>query len=108
MPTRKVNPTSAGRRNMTMNDFSDITTDRPEKSLLKPLLRRAGLSEHDFDGRQHRIIKLSPSPERAVFGVLCLAKLVQPRHRLLDIGCILDAVALEKVVGLVGGSFHRY
>ncbi|HMX45359.1 MAG TPA: 50S ribosomal protein L2 [Candidatus Obscuribacter sp.] len=36
MPTRKVNPTSAGRRNMSLADFSDITTDKPEKSLLRP------------------------------------------------------------------------
>jgi large subunit ribosomal protein L2 len=27
---------------MTMNDFSDITTDRPEKSLLRPLKQSAG------------------------------------------------------------------
>lgn len=36
MPVRKVNPTSAGRRNMSMFDFSDITADRPEKSLTEP------------------------------------------------------------------------
>ncbi len=42
MTPRKVNPTSPGRRNMTMNDFSDITTDRPEKSLLRPLKQSAG------------------------------------------------------------------
>lgn len=42
MPPRKVNPTSAGRRNMTMHDFSDITTDTPEKSLLRPLKERGG------------------------------------------------------------------
>jgi len=70
--------------------------------------RRGDHSQVQIDGQQYRIIKLSPSPERAVFGVLCLAKLVQPHHRLLEIGYILDAVALEKVVGLVGGSFHRY
>lgn len=35
MPTRKVNPTSAGRRNMSLADFSDITTDKPERSLLR-------------------------------------------------------------------------
>ncbi len=42
MPPRKVNPTSAGRRNMTMHDFSDITTDTPEKTLLRPLKQRGG------------------------------------------------------------------
>ncbi|MBX9666078.1 MAG: 50S ribosomal protein L2 [Candidatus Obscuribacterales bacterium] len=34
MPVRKVNPTSAGRRNMSLFDFSDLTTDKPEKSLV--------------------------------------------------------------------------
>jgi large subunit ribosomal protein L2 len=34
MPVRKVKPTSAGRRNMSLFDFSDITTDTPEKSLV--------------------------------------------------------------------------
>lgn len=35
MPVRKVKPTSAGRRNMSLFDFSDITTDKREKSLCK-------------------------------------------------------------------------
>lgn len=34
MPVRKVKPTSAGRRNMSLFDFSDITTATPEKSLV--------------------------------------------------------------------------
>lgn len=42
MPPRKVNPTSPGRRNMTMADFSDITTDTPEKSLLRPIKSTGG------------------------------------------------------------------
>ncbi len=42
MPPRKVNPTSAGRRNMTIPDFSDITSTTPEKSLLRPLKQNAG------------------------------------------------------------------
>lgn len=42
MPPRKVNPTSAGRRNMTVHDFSDITTDTPEKTLLQPLKSKGG------------------------------------------------------------------
>ena len=42
MPPRKVNPTSAGRRNMTVPDFSDITSTTPEKSLLRPLKQNAG------------------------------------------------------------------
>ena len=42
MAIRKLNPTSAGRRYMTIGDFAEITTDKPEKSLLVSLNRRAG------------------------------------------------------------------
>ncbi|HEY9714386.1 MAG TPA: 50S ribosomal protein L2 [Chroococcales cyanobacterium] len=42
MPPRKVNPTSAGRRNMTVPDFSDITTSTPERSLLRPIKSTGG------------------------------------------------------------------
>ncbi len=40
MGIKKYNPTTNGRRNMTTNDFAEITTDRPEKSLLAPLSKR--------------------------------------------------------------------
>ena len=36
MPIRKRKPTSPGRRFQTASDFSDITKDRPERSLVKP------------------------------------------------------------------------
>ena len=36
MALRKRKPTSAGRRFQTVSDFSEITKDRPEKSLLAP------------------------------------------------------------------------
>jgi large subunit ribosomal protein L2 len=42
MPPRKVNPTSAGRRNMTRPDFSDITCSTPEKTLLIKLKSHGG------------------------------------------------------------------
>ena len=35
MAIRKINPTSPGQRGMTKSDFAEITTDKPEKSLLK-------------------------------------------------------------------------
>ena len=41
MGIKKYNPTTNGRRNMTTNDFAEITTDRPEKSLLAPLSKKA-------------------------------------------------------------------
>lgn len=42
MAIKKYKPTSNGRRNMSSLDFSDITTDKPEKSLLAPLPKKAG------------------------------------------------------------------
>lgn len=42
MAIKKYKPTSNGRRNMTALDFAEITTDKPEKSLLQPLNRKGG------------------------------------------------------------------
>ena len=42
MGIRVINPTSPGQRGMSKSDFADITTDSPEKSLLKPLRRNGG------------------------------------------------------------------
>ena len=39
---KKVNPTSAGRRNMSLYDFSNLTTDKPEKTLLRNLNKHGG------------------------------------------------------------------
>lgn len=38
----KYKPTSNGRRGMSGSDFAEITTDKPEKSLLAPLKSKAG------------------------------------------------------------------
>ncbi|WP_416829453.1 50S ribosomal protein L2 [Ectobacillus polymachus] len=65
MAIKKYNPTSNGRRNMTSLDFAEITTDTPEKSLLKPLSNKAGRNNqgritvrHQGGGhkRQYRVI----------------------------------------------------
>ena len=42
MAVKKFLPTSPGKRFMTVSDFKDITTDRPEKSLVEPLKKKAG------------------------------------------------------------------
>ncbi len=42
MGIKSYNPYTPSRRNMTGYDFSEITTDTPEKSLLAPLKKRAG------------------------------------------------------------------
>jgi len=42
MPIKVYKPTSPGRRGMSVSTFEEITRSRPEKSLLRPLKRRAG------------------------------------------------------------------
>lgn len=42
MAIKKYRPTSPGRRFMSVSTFEEITTDTPEKSLLAPLMNRAG------------------------------------------------------------------
>jgi len=39
---KKFNPTSPGRRFLTVSSFEEITRDKPEKSLLLPLKRKGG------------------------------------------------------------------
>ncbi len=42
MAIRNINPTSPGQRGMSVNDFADITTSTPEKSLLMPRKQKSG------------------------------------------------------------------
>src|SRR5271163_1960563 len=82
MPPRKVNPTSAGRRNMTVPDFSDITTKDPERSLLRPLKQNAGRNNqgrltvrHQGGGhkRNYRVIDF----RRDKFGIPSVVKTIE-------------------------------
>ena len=65
MAIKKYKPTSNGRRNMTSSDFAEITTNKPEKSLLESTKRKAGRNNqgkitvrHNGGGhkRQYRVI----------------------------------------------------
>ncbi|SDC49295.1 50S ribosomal protein L2 [Shouchella lonarensis] len=65
MAIKKYKPTSPGRRNMSGSDFAELTTDKPEKSLLAPLHKKGGRNNqgrltvrHQGGGhkRQYRII----------------------------------------------------
>lgn len=42
MPTKKVKPTSPGRRHAVVSTYSEITKRKPEKSLLAPLTKSGG------------------------------------------------------------------
>jgi large subunit ribosomal protein L2 len=54
MPLRKRKPTSAGRRFQSSSDFSEITTDRPEKSLLQPKPNTGGRNSYGRKTARHK------------------------------------------------------
>ena len=54
MPTRKFNPTSPGRRHMSVEDFAEITSSTPEKSLLAPLKKSGGRNSNGRVTSRHR------------------------------------------------------
>ncbi|MCF6139471.1 50S ribosomal protein L2 [Pseudalkalibacillus berkeleyi] len=54
MAIKKYKPTTNGRRHMTSSDFSEITTDQPEKSLLAPLSKKAGRNNHGRITTRHQ------------------------------------------------------
>jgi len=56
MGIKTYNPTSAGRRESTVNDFSELTDKRrrPEKSLLERIKKRGGRNHHGFITARHR------------------------------------------------------
>jgi len=65
MPIKSFKPYTPSRRHMTVNAFAEITTDEPEKSLLAPLVNKAGrnnqgkiTTRHQGGGhkRKYRII----------------------------------------------------
>ena len=42
MAVRKYKPTTPGQRNKLISDFSEVTTNKPEKSLIEPIKRSGG------------------------------------------------------------------
>jgi large subunit ribosomal protein L2 len=46
MGIRIHKPTSAGRRNSSVSDFSEVTKDSPEKSLIAPISKTGGRNNH--------------------------------------------------------------
>jgi large subunit ribosomal protein L2 len=70
MPVKKFKPTSPGTRGMSVSTFSEVTRSKPEKSLLRPLKKRAGrnnqgriTTRHQGGGhkRQYRLIDFKRS-----------------------------------------------
>ena len=54
MGVKHLKPTSAGRRFQTISDFSEITTTKPEKSLLEPLPKKAGRNNNGRVTTRHQ------------------------------------------------------
>jgi len=54
MPVRKYNPTTPGTRNRVGNTFAEVTTDSPEKSLLRPTNRISGRNNQGRRTVRHR------------------------------------------------------
>lgn len=54
MGIKKFKPTSPGRRGMTGYTFEEITRSKPEKSLLRPLCRKAGRNSYGRITVRHR------------------------------------------------------
>jgi large subunit ribosomal protein L2 len=54
MAVRRRKPTSAGRRFQSVSDFSEITKDRPEKTLLVPLPSSGGRNSYGRVTSRHR------------------------------------------------------
>ena len=54
MGIRRYKPTSAGRRNMSVSTFEEITKDKPEKSLLEPLRKSGGRNNNGRITVRHR------------------------------------------------------
>jgi large subunit ribosomal protein L2 len=54
MGVKKYKPTSPGRRFATVSDFAEITTDRPEKSLTRPLSKTGGRNAYGRKTSRHR------------------------------------------------------
>lgn len=82
MAIRKINPTSPGQRGMTKSDFAEITTDKPEKSLLKCLRKTAGRNNtgritcrHKGGGhkRAYRVVDF----KREKFGIPAVVKTIE-------------------------------
>lgn len=54
MAIRKRKPTSAGRRFQSVSDFSEITKEKPEKSLLRPAKSTGGRNSYGRKTARHR------------------------------------------------------
>ena len=115
MGVKQYRPTSPGRRFQTVSDKAEITCDKPEKSLLAPLNKKAGRNNHGHitvNGKTVDIPSYQVKPgdviavkenkkENALFKELRGAKIVMPKWVEFDTenftGKILDNPKREDI-----------
>ena len=54
MAIRKYKPTTPGRRQSSVSEFSEVTRSTPEKSLLRPLSKTGGRNVHGHITTRHK------------------------------------------------------
>jgi large subunit ribosomal protein L2 len=54
MALRKYKPTTPGRRGASVSDFSEVTRDRPERSLVRKITKKAGRNAYGRVTTRHR------------------------------------------------------
>ncbi len=54
MPVKSYKPTTPSRRNMTVSDFSEITSTKPEKSLMTDIRQHGGRNNHGRVTTRHQ------------------------------------------------------
>src|SRR5579875_2642313 len=54
MPVKKYKATSPGRRGMSVSSFSEITSAKPEKSLVRPLTKKGGRNNQGRLTQRHQ------------------------------------------------------
>jgi large subunit ribosomal protein L2 len=97
-------PTSNGRRNMTASDFAEITTNKPEKTLLRPLKKKAGRNNngritvrHKGGGhkRQYRLVDFKRNKD----GIAATVKTIEyDPNRSANIALIIYADGIKTYI----------
>lgn len=85
MAIKKYKPITNGRRNMTSLDFAEITKTTPEKSLLKPLPKKAGrnnqgkltVRHHGGDTNVNTVLSISNVTKMVSMQKLILFNMIQ-------------------------------
>ena len=128
MAIRKYKPTSAGRRNASVNLHVEVTKKEPEKSLLRPLPKKGGRNHHgkitvrgrgggakrryrmidfarrDRDGIEGKVLGIEYDPNRTCHIALIEYSDGVKRYILAPVGLEVDATVVSSGTGPVEPS----